>query len=782
MKDYEDGLEFLKRTLYLDAANVKALSRRAFVLAEQGETAEALISITQALQLEPQNDELLAQHREISIVEQEKKAEEIARSLKSQAESNVSGGIATKDNSKVEIAKNTSSWTQEEFFLRIDELKIKCAEYLAQSAAVDTNKPHGDTLYRDFLPIVTSFPVDTLNVNGQNSVVRAYFRTSETLSTALSTLKTMWSQEVKRSLTSQSTETSNSMKLSETESAFHHLFNVLSNLIRGERSGKQYILDQKFISLVVKDIVTSIHHEMDLFVHAIVGNQTFFSVKLSAWLSILQSIFQFLSHCSEDDTNHKMRIFLWQEKSLLMSTGHLIGTLVSLSALLTWQPQRFSADTASWMTQTDQVLIEIVQYLQYQLQEESGRAAIQELCQADPSVGLLITCAVGTLVQEILKRTQTPTNSRTVSEVTAWWERLLVILLGVSQLECLRPHFTVPLPRSPVSASSSSTPSVSTVHLLVQALRYPTHVQVSNLLAVLLNISVSTAEASDTASQQPTVRQVMIDAGIMSFLLPTLILTSSSAVSPSTSATPSSGEEDEEDVLCRNRCAGVLSRVVVVPSVTSLFLQEQPEVYYGGLCRRFTYLVDRCVRLPKKQPNKELSSTRVDKWLYEEMIHLLRTLAAIPTSTPGQHNAAHTRAQLSRIAKDHGVVPALLALFPEPRRDGGEITPTSVTLMPVNVTEIPSAILLGNAARCLLHYSDEVITAQEIFMQESLLGIEKLICGMATITDIRVRRNISIVLAKGIKTMGTQPNGQRVRERITHYRGLQMMIQLQSQL
>ncbi len=56
-----------------------------------------------------------------------------------------------------------------------------------------------------------------------------------------------------------------------------------------------------------------------------------------------------------------------------------------------------------------------------------------------------------------------------------------------------------------------------------------------------------------------------------------------------------------------------------------------------------------------------------------------------------------------------------------------------------------------------------------------LHSIERLICAMATCTDIRVRRNISILLAKGCRLPG-------VREHVEKYRGLQIMVQLQNQL
>jgi len=58
-------------------------------------------------------------------------------------------------------------------------------------------------------------------------------------------------------------------------------------------------------------------------------------------------------------------------------------------------------------------------------------------------------------------------------------------------------------------------------------------------------------------------------------------------------------------------------------------------------------------------------------------------------------------------------------------------------------------IFLGNTARCLLPFADKVPFNHEIYMNKANYGIEKLICTMASCPDMRVRKNISILLAKG---------------------------------
>jgi len=72
-------------------------------------------------------------------------------------------------------------------------------------------------------------------------------------------------------------------------------------------------------------------------------------------------------------------------------------------------------------------------------------------------------------------------------------------------------------------------------------------------------------------------------------------------------------------------------------------------------------------------------------------------------------------------------------------------------------------------------YADDPNSATVLYCDSKLCTVEKLICSMATCSDIRIRKNISILLAKGCRVPG-------VRDKIHHLRGMQMMIELQNQL
>jgi len=139
----------------------------------------------------------------------------------------------------------------------------------------------------------------------------------------------------------------------------------------------------------------------------------------------------------------------------------------------------------------------------------------------------------------------------------------------------------------------------------------------------------------------------------------------------------------------------------------------------------------------------------------------------------------------------------LVWCFPMPSKEDGIITPMSVT----RAASSPSSqqgssalassfppLLLGNAARCLIPYAECQITAEILFLDgyksktskrssssgTKLYTVERLICAMANCTDTKVRKNVAIVLSRACKY------NEDVKERVTYYRGVQMMTELQS--
>ena len=283
-----------------------------------------------------------------------------------------------------------------------------------------------------------------------------------------------------------------------------------------------------------------------------------------------------------------------------------------------------------------------------------------------------------------------------------------------------------------------------------------------------------------------------------------------------------------------SRCAGLLSRLITVPSV--LTLVSTPDTYRHlsqtiactvATSRHIIDSLDSIERSITKSPKtKEIEAmmnvkSELEKTLVllgEEQSHLIRILAAVKPCT-----------LCLEIAMQERLPHTLLLLFPDPREEIGEITSNSVILTPKR----PAAtLLLGNAARCLMPLADDtgrnatllydihgISNPFSVFVPESscsslpvsvfftritenekavltsnihgeqqhsfvtyrappiaVHSIERLVCAMATCSDIRVRRNISILLAKGC---GVSPV---VRDHVSKFRGMQIMLELQNQL
>jgi hypothetical protein len=121
------------------------------------------------------------------------------------------------------------------------------------------------------------------------------------------------------------------------------------------------------------------------------------------------------------------------------------------------------------------------------------------------------------------------------------------------------------------------------------------------------------------------------------------------------------------------------------------------------------------------------------------------------------------------VAKTERLVESLLNVLPTPKHELGEITPSSVIQVPHDVMP---PILIGNTARCLMPLADDSDLNAALYIEAKLMGVEKLVCSMATCSDIRVRKNIAILLAKGCRLPG-------VRDKVDKLRGMQMMVELQ---
>jgi hypothetical protein len=198
----------------------------------------------------------------------------------------------------------------------------------------------------------------------------------------------------------------------------------------------------------------------------------------------------------------------------------------------------------------------------------------------------------------------------------------------------------------------------------------------------------------------------------------------------------------DDDVLALNAMrVGLLARLCHMPEAQEMF---RTPLHYRNLCQAL-----------KRTRLTPLSGTHIK--LASHLLILLGSLSKIPET-------------LTAIAREEEMETCLLAIFPEPRRELGEFTADSVTLTPVAKM---SSTIIGNASQCLIGYCDDDSLCRKIFKNSSLFAIPKLICALATNTDKRVRKNLSVVIAKGCRIGG-------VKDIVRSYRGLQIIMETQS--
>jgi hypothetical protein len=334
-------------------------------------------------------------------------------------------------------------------------------------------------------------------------------------------------------------------------------------------------------------------------------------------------------------------------------------------------------------------------------------------------------------------------------------DTLVEALLGMSQQDCLRDAFALPLPfdaseaesslstmisgASPSTYSSSLVMPVRVILLQLQALTQfsllakqkldeASRVCYSNCLATLMNACLA-PRATTNGAETPSVPQAVVDAGGLEVCISDLSLSDADRMAA------------DSTILCRK--AGLLTRIISVESAVKKVMEPN---HYRMICRR--------IALPRHGT--------VQKWQVDEHAYFVRILASLTGPT----------VKCRKIAAEERLIQSLLEVFPTPRMDCGEVTPQTVTLVPANPAP---TLLLGNAARCLMAYADDPEVVTGLYENDQLLGVQKLICAMASCGDIRVRRNIAILLAKGCKVPG-------LREKISKFRGLQMMVELQDKL
>ena len=287
-------------------------------------------------------------------------------------------------------------------------------------------------------------------------------------------------------------------------------------------------------------------------------------------------------------------------------------------------------------------------------------------------------------------------------------------LLGCSQIEVLRVAFA-----DAVLDSDSST-----IDVLLE-LCHEHNWMISNGLAILMNLTIKDLTGMD-------IRRIVYDAGATDLCLALL---------------SEEGEFGSKEITSYSfvRAAGLMARLSAIPDVQEIL---QSATVYKTLCERLI-------------KNASLEACAEQPWILDERNQLIRVIASV-RDVPTQAKGIGFALELPQV---------MVSLLPTPRRELNRVTPTSVILPPL----VPMhATLLGNIALSLLPFADDKDQLVSIYLGNTL-GVERLVCAMATCQDMRVRKNIAILLAKGCRDPA-------IKKQIEHFRGLQMIVELQKHL
>lgn len=308
---------------------------------------------------------------------------------------------------------------------------------------------------------------------------------------------------------------------------------------------------------------------------------------------------------------------------------------------------------------------------------------------------------------------------------------LLETLVVASQIASLRLSFTFPLAlaadgNDDMSSLSSQESAASAVVKCLQLIvtkhkKYEEYASIA--LAVLLNVTIQDSVLSDSDCSK--IRECIYRNNVFQTCLQIMKLV-----------------VQNSSCHIHSRAVGLMTRLTTIPECQ---IELKSSEVFDVVCRRF-------------RENTQMQEP--EKWVVEERAHLVRLLASSEMS-----------GECLVIALTYSCVESLLSLFPSPRKELGKVSPQSVVLPPPHPA---SPVVLGNAARCFIALSNNSDHANILF-SDRLEGVEKLINAMATCSDIRVRKNIAIVLAKGCRIAG-------VRERIEYFRGMEIIVALQKSI
>lgn len=810
-KEFDDALEFLSRTLFLNDQQAKPWSRQAFVYSELRRYPEALESCRRAKALEPDNADIDTQLEElqgrVSDMEEEVRLRAI---LKGAGESkNISGDV------QPDSRDRPSSDSIPEHYAVVDRIaesiRIVFALDMGDSSrltALQTLQSRVETLLGILQP--KSQTNDSQRSSSEMcKELRLYMRVQQfdnitsTVTATKGDVTSVVSAPSSTNAIGLATTylskfiTVNGVPSSATQRAYVTancaLLQVLLHICCSEKANCTQCYDSKFIQLL-KDYVVGFCESKAIAAEE-ASHLTFVdtAIKLITEVYTLCNKTRSYFHSQLGLLASGYRTMLFQSGCVLVApldgSGEKSGILLGLceSALAFLKTVLFSTEGKKYIGEQllggneKNVHSNMIFYVGF-----LGRVA-HMLFSADKSKKsrARVTSVLELVVETLVGYSQfsiPPSGAPTAGNKVENFVELRNMFVQTYNIEALSALIDKPIPENinGTRYGAERAACFSVVESLLDAQTVCADWE-GNVLAALMNITIDnsgvTSVSINSTSALPPPRNDTQEASLsMRDALCNLEMASAGSnkiVALALSAVTKSGTNYSV------RKLGLLSRLVTNTKVQQLLVLADN---YSRLCS----LLVRCLRSLAASEGvpflaEEDSPDKIEVLNTDELNYAVRIFATLAPLVTANKSSCEKLCALT--VQEHVLEAIIAAVFPPPRSELGEYTANSVIQTPkLFVDNMKNnsignnsvrAVLIGNAARVLLGLANSTGCCEVIFGNRKLLGVEKFVCAMATCSDMRVRKNIAILLAKGCKF------SPATRELVTRYRGVQMMIELQ---
>lgn len=709
LNEYDDAMEFLSRVLYLDENHIKALSRKAHVLSERGDYKEALPLVEKAFSLDSSNKDLCIQLEDISSIIKSSEEAERVKKLSNMVD-------------KIDIENKPVPSTIEDIAssVQTDEM-MTATKFTLMNKLIKRMQKNEFSLGKEESKDM-ELPLGGVNVFDaccemaqDDDDLRVLARTNGVV-----TLCSKFFNE----------------NVSSTESSVLSLLGpclkCISIVSKDDKGSKTLLLE-----LGTLDHVQKCMADPALKISVLEKKQ---SLDIYSRLKFLSgSMYLFL------ETAFDTKI----QKSFDIINDNFIQSLaIVLEDISSYSEEMKNHEEVVELLAFYRAVSLFVTHITFDSRDRTKLSSASGLIV--PCLGIALE-RISTTFSHVIKSKSARLKMDGDKILFSALELIIEALLGCSQCEALRSAFSIPL----FDLDDNKT-TASCIFFVSSRPEYRVFNAQPLCFGLLMNLCISTGD--------DTVKTMLASAGAASSCVS--IIEKGVIISPEDRKKM---EMEEGGVVVKglnvsgidlSRSVGLLSRLSTVPTIMS-------EIYQPATFRILCKALARSVGLFVKAGTDLNISTDVEKshveksWVNDEKNNLVRILSS-SSNLPSE--------ECKQIAKEEKLVIALLYLFPKPSYHGGEITPASVVIPPKKPAP---ALLLGNAARCIMPYAENEEYADVLYGRSAAVGMERLINAMATCSDMRIRKNIAILLAKGAKFPG-------VRERLTYYRGMQMIVELNS--